>query len=182
MRATNILLSLTAALLIVGAGCNNVPADTSTNTGAIALPGDSSAANVNSSADASTPATAKIDGTWKTYTNASLGYGFKWPTTGRYAPMWSASFAKDGNSSIKDGCYVTADGKSETISVEGSSFCHTSDTAKDDSSATDYYVTKKGGQYVVLTFTKNKDAAKNFSWNDYRATLAQIVSTYAITK
>jgi hypothetical protein len=182
MRAPKMLLSFTAALLIVGAGCDAVPTDTNTNAGSLVLPSQSDASNVNASDSTPAATDTKMDDTWKTYANAALGYSFKWPSVGRYAPKWDASFAKEGDARIKDGCLVAAEGKTDTFSVGDNAFCHTSTESKDGASTTDYYVTKKADQYVVLTFTKTKDALKDFSWSEYHSLLAQIVGTYSTSK
>lgn len=186
MRAQKILLSLTAvtaALLIVGAGCDTATTDTNTNSGSLVLPSDSSAADVNAPSESVAAPADSASGTdasanLETYTNSGLGYSFKWPKTGRYAPKWSVGVAKEGDATIKDGCYVAADGKTDTVAAGDTSFCHTAVDAADGASTTDYYVTKKGSVYVVLTFTKQKDAGKDFSWTDYRAGLGQIISSY----
>ncbi len=182
MRAPKILASLTCALLIVGAGCESAPTDTNTNSGSLVLPSESSS-DVNAPAmttDTNKPAAA--DDSMKTYSNAALGYSFQWPATGRYAPMWDTSVASKGDARFKDSCFVAADGKTDSLTAGGATFCHTAVDAKDGASATDYYVTEKSGQYVVLTFTKKKDAFKDFSWTDYRAGLAKIVGSYSTSK
>src|SRR5690606_38079230 len=107
------LAFLAASLLIIGAGCPKSNVSTNTNE-ALVLPsenGSESSAETSTDTETetdteSTDVTGAGDNAWQTYTNAALGFSFNWPDKGRYAPTWEVTFSKDGDESVKDGCYV----------------------------------------------------------------------------
>jgi len=178
MQNPKILAALAAVLLLVGAGCAKTEVTSNTNE-TLVIP-DSSSNNESESgseseAEAETKpeanAVSAADG-WQTYTNAALGFSFNWPSKGRYAPTWEVKFAKEGDASVKDGCFV-ATGATNSKSGE---FCHAS-VAPAAGEAKDYFTTTINGQHVTLAFTK-KESGKDFSWSDYQEELEQIVSSF----
>jgi hypothetical protein len=102
-----------------------------------------------------------IDETWKTYTNAAVGFSFQWPTRGRYAPEWEVKFVKEGDAHVDDGCYLTEDYPRRAqdeyqLEAGGVRFCHTRyhDAGAGQVYYVDYYLGKVKNTWVLLTFTK----------------------------
>ncbi len=120
----------------------------------------------------------EIDETWETYVNKSYGFTFNWPTRGRYAPQWSVTFIKNDDERL-DGDCIKATSDPTKLIVSETEFCHTSTTAENNASASDYFITKIADHYTLLTFTKdNSQTPEGFSWEDYRLHLDNIISTY----
>jgi len=102
-----------------------------------------------------------VDATWKTYTNNALHFSFQYPTKGSYAPGWNVTFVKATDPAMQNDCYAPSNMQtnlpSQMKDVSGVSFCHTSyaEGAAGSQYLTDYYATKIGTQYVLITFTKH---------------------------
>jgi hypothetical protein len=112
-----------------------------------------------------------IDDTWKTYTNKSSEFSFQWPTKGRYAPTWDASYAET------DPCT-----EGETKILNGNTFCHQMSAFRsDDLILTHIYTIPFGKKFIVITFTK-KAAQAGFDEATFDAHLDQIMSTFAFKK
>ncbi len=197
MKRISLAIATVFSFALFGAGCASQ--QSSAPQPQPVKPGAPSAA-----APSTTPVTANmptIDETWKTYNNAALKFAFQYPTKGKYAPTWNVSFVREGDVQIKDGCMLSnADEETEakTLQVGNVSFCHSAfgSGAAGSFYMEDYYVTKNGNQYVVITFTKKltnsgtlgcANANENpwtlggcapFSQTEYRAFLDQVVSTF----
>lgn len=201
MKRISFAIATVVSLALFGAGCTakqpaprvplNTPPKPSPQATAPAAPSTTPSANL--------PA---IDETWKTYASASLHFGFQYPTRGSYAPTWNVTYVREGDLEMKDGCKLSnanEDQPATTIQVGNTTFCHSafSSGAAGSLYLEDYYATKNGNQYIVITFTKKltnssilgcANADKNpytagacslFSTTDYRAFLDQIVNTFA---
>jgi hypothetical protein len=145
--------------------------------------------------------TVQLDDTWKTYTNAALGFSFRWPSKGRYAPDWEVRFFGENSDKMQDGCFdegAVERNPSAQVTVGGVGFCHSSfeEGAAGSRYLVDHYATKKGSQYVVISFTKRTTSAAalgctgfelsaspaacvEFDEKAYLELLNQIVSTFA---
>ena len=126
----------------------------------------------------------EVDETWQTYTNKALSFEFQWPTKGRYAPEWSVEFRKSDDSTIAHGCVY--DSKTYGSDSMYKDFCHTTSVIETDAiERTDYFATKKGNQYIVVTFFKKlypDEKYKANSHDDYEAMLETIMSTFKYTE
>jgi hypothetical protein len=141
---------------------------------------------------AASTATFEIDDTWQTYSNKSLGFEFRWPTKGTYAPHWSVDVYQPGDTAVKDGCVVDINNVSKS---EYKGFCHTiSQNDSGEMPRTDYFSIKNGKQYAVITFTKQlyatpdtcktngitatQNSCRLFVPEDYEALLETIMATF----
>lgn len=103
---------------------------------------------------------AAIDDTWGSYTNRAGTFSFRYPTRGRYAPEWEVSYIAADDTNLSGDCYTgngSSRGTQSTLSVNGTSFCH---TKTDDPGAgqhyySDYYLANVAGTRVLFTFTKH---------------------------
>jgi len=136
-----------------------------------------------------TAALPAIDDTWKTYANKALGFSFQYPTKGRYSPLWEVTFVGENDSKIQDGCLIYGGKHVDSYTTPGgTAFCHKYQDLQGDTDvdlrAEDYYSTRIGKQYIVITFTKDYKATVKpvFNIDAYRAQLDQIVSTFAYEK
>lgn len=181
MRVSKKLITLAAALLLVGAGCSsNAPANTD---GTAEKTADvAKEAPTTEKDEAKTPSTTvAIDDTWQPYVNKALNFEFKTPTKGRNAPRWEVTFVAEAEAKIKDGCMVIDGGTAKKTTVGGTEFCHSMSAV--GTTATDHYATKNGSRYVVITFTKvPPTGVTDFSWDEYRDHLDQIMSTFTYAK
>ena len=130
-----------------------------------------------------------VDDTWQTYTNKSLGFDFRWPTKGIYAPTWEQKTLKNDDQLIKESC--AADGGAfANAGYQG--YCHSESTTEVTSNETrvDQYIWKKGGNYIAIIFTKNlykipgcksislsKSSCVEFKPDTYQALLDTSIST-----
>jgi hypothetical protein len=130
-----------------------------------------------------------VDDTWQTYTNKSLGFDFRWPTKGIYAPTWEQKTLKNDDQLIKESC--AADGGAfATGGYQG--YCHSFSTVEvtSNESRVDQYIWKKGGNYIAIIFTKNlykvsgcksislsKSSCVEFKPETYQALLDTSIST-----
>jgi len=109
-------------------------------------------------------------------------------------------FAQENDPAVKDGCYQPLDSaglpaNTEKFDVGGVSFCHVSVTegAAGTSYLNDYFATKKGNQYIVISFNKrayggdlckdgapstNSQACVPFNPNDYQSLLKTVVGSF----
>ncbi len=133
---------------------------------------------------ASSTSTFTVDDTWQTYSNKALSFEFRWPTKGRYAPEWSVEFRKSDDPTIKDGCVT--DSKTLNSETKFQDFCHTTSVIETDAvERTDYFATKKGNQYIVVSFFKKLYPGEKYKANsaaDYEAMLQTIMSTFKYTE
>jgi hypothetical protein len=175
MNAKKSIVALGLALVITGAGCSKGAKDaekTSEETVASA-PGITVTTTTDAAETTATPAlSATADATWQTYTSRDGSWKFLWPTKGSMAPRWEADIASE----TKDGCY--GEGEQRRVKLGDAEFCHTGTRAS--GLATDHYVTKRGEQYVRLTFTKK--GGDTFDWSAYSAFLDQVVGTFKSLK
>lgn len=201
---TKFLLGLLGVFALFGAGCSvsrpaseTLPSATTTELSlpsAISTEPEPSVSTPES--PSSTQTTVTIDDTWKTYQNKALGFEFKWPTKGKYAPEWEVKFLKE--TEVQDGCYP-GDAESvekKQITVNGVEFCVTSEMGAAAGSRyfSDYYVTKKDKTFILLQFKKrvvsggplgcsfelsaSSSACIPFLEAEYRATLDAMISTF----
>lgn len=168
---------LAGSLLLVGAGCApSAPSES---------PADSAPVDTSAQVDAAKDAVADltktlVDDTWQKYTNSALNFSFDWPTKGRYAPRWEVKFLEDAQ--VKDGCLANELMTTRKVMAGDQEFCHSTGEIADNE-ATDYYVTKVGSRHVAIVFSKDSSGAgSDFSWDEYRAHLDQIVSTFKLAK
>lgn len=212
---TKFLFPAFALVAWLGAGCLGAapaqPGPTGT-TSAPVPPVPSASPTVTSSSPvppaSGTPSTTStpvvVDDAWRTYTNDALDFTFKTPVKGSYAPTWEVTFVRDNDPLIRNGCLIPL-GRELTapelnFPVNGLSFCRTSfaEGAAGSHYLSDYFVTKKGNQYIVLLFTKRLSSASAmdcafsaefpystspnacvaFKSNEYGALLYTIVSTF----
>lgn len=112
------------ALVLVGAGCS-LGSETKTETEMPPVPVVKTETKTEtktevktetspSSGETQTLTPATTDDTWKTYTNAALGFSFMWPTKGRYAPEWEVKVYDLKNPNIPE-CFLTAQYETEPI-------------------------------------------------------------------
>jgi len=105
--------------------------------------------------------TIAADGTWQMYTSKTLGFTFRWPTRGSYAPTWEVKLLKASNREIKNGCDIGKNlplKKPEQITTRsGVTFCHTSavDAGAGQFYFVDAFATHIDGTIVVITLTKH---------------------------
>lgn len=111
---------------------------------------------------------------------------------------------KEGDSKIKDGCFASDDsgvlGSSEGFQVNDIHFCHTSysESGAGNHYVSDFYATKKGGQFIVISLKKHLTSAGALNCNfvaqypyslnpsscipfkqaEYNALLKTIISTF----
>ncbi len=185
MIASSKLATLALALILVGAGCASKPATqdaqepsaapTETSSGDTMDGGSAQEANVRAIDTA-----VETDDTWRTYVNQALGFEFMWPTAGRYAPLWEVQFVT--NERLVDGCFASDLMEHRKVSVRDVVFCHSTDEAS-DGVLTDYYVTTIENTNAMIVFTKSAAGmGPDFSREEYRAHLNEIVSTFRSTK
>ncbi|MEK7073316.1 MAG: hypothetical protein AAB974_02665 [Patescibacteria group bacterium] len=173
MRISHSLAVSSLAVLLLGAGCTqaaepaaNAPVVNrpTTNAPAANTPAN---ANVNAPAPAAgvrdLPAATGVDGTWKTYSNAVLGFSFQTPTKGKYAPEWEVKFIAATDTHLQDGCYsdiyettTGREGTPERVSVGAREFCHASmgDGFAGGFGYVDTYTTQIDGRSVAVIFRK----------------------------
>lgn len=172
------LLALAAALLLVGAGCASAPAVTDEPADVITEETSTEEAGATETpapeAEDVAVAPIEIDDTWQTYTSRAGDWQFQWPTKGRYAPQWEASFAPE----TEDGCY--GDGERTRLQVGDAEFCRAS--SRDGALAIDRYVTERGGQKILLTFIKEAKSFSEADWKGYSSFLDQVVGTFKVVK
>lgn len=144
-----------------------------------------------------------IDGTWKTYSNASLKFSFQYPTRGRYAPEWNVSVMHADDARLEGNC-LKPEAQARTINgslvVGDSTFCivRTVDAGAGQRYYADAFTAPLGDRIVLITFNKrlaNGDLFEDESCHGktvissgttcilfdealYRAHLNQIVSTF----
>jgi hypothetical protein len=199
------------ALAILGAGCSSAPTTTSTDnaststttttTPPASTDTSGSTTTTQNASGSLTPATT--DATWQTYTNVSLGFSFKYPTKGTYAPQWTVKFYKDTDTAISGGCLAASGAQANPSSmpmVGSQMFCHTSasEGAAGSTYFTDNYATAIGHTVVVIAFTKRvtnsglipncsakfsavSTACVPFDLTAYEAALDGIVGTFTLT-
>lgn len=149
----------------------------------------------------------EIDATWQTYTNASLGFSFRYPTKGRYAPTWGVTFVKTDDPKMQGGCYqgdANPRQNAGTLLVGDKQFCVTryEDAGAGQRGMTDFYAVEHKGTIVLISFSKQFSNGDNFEDESchgqlvissgttctpvdigiYNATLDQIVGTFQETK
>ncbi|MCR4256514.1 MAG: hypothetical protein NUW08_02305 [Candidatus Uhrbacteria bacterium] len=150
---------------------------------------------------------APIDDTWKTYTNGSLTFSFRYPTRGRYAPTWGVTFVKTDDAKMQDGCYqgdANPRQNAGTLFVGDKKFCVTryEDAGAGQRGLTDFYAVEQKGTIVLIAFSKQFANGDNFEDESchgklvvasgtsctpvdigvYNATLDQIVGTFQETE
>lgn len=204
------MIALLGFTVLLGAGCwsasdSNPPAGSPATPTPPGTPATSTTPPTSDNGSVTPPTegawmNVRMDDTWKTYTNAALKFSFQWPTRGSLAPQWSVKFAKAEDPAIKEGCYQPMDssGLPSTKAMfngTGVSFCHVSvqEGAAGTTHVNDYFATKNGNQYVVVSFTKqayggdlckdgsmstNNQACVPFNSADYQNLLLRIVSTF----
>lgn len=224
------LAAVCSILAVMGAGCfgpDQTPTNTNTKTPPAAngdtkpsdtKPSDTTPAT--STPDTTTPPTTPdtgtnpdrvveekelpvIDGTWKTYTNASLNFSFQYPTRGRYAPEWNVSIMRADDARLENNCVkpeATARTSNGSLVVGDSTFCivRTVDAGAGQRYYADAFSAPRSDRVIVITFNKrlaNGDLFEDknchgktvissgttcilFDEALYRAHLNQIVSTY----
>ena len=167
-------VSLISLVLLFGAGCAATDfkiSDTGSSNSAPAITPSAETAMpaVNTSSTTpvmSTSSTVMVDDSWHTYTNAALKFSFQWPTKTIYAPHWKVTFEK-----------VEPCGTLGVIQdVRGVSFCHKH--VQEGNIITDYYATKNGELYVLITFTNSSTGIPSFKLDEYQAMLSTIISTF----
>jgi len=195
MKSTSLLAlgGSLGLLVLLGLGCQSnqptsepTPAVQPSASTTVETPSSTSPVAINASTTVALPA---IDNTWKTYENKALGFSFQWPTKGKYAPQWNEETVKTDDSRLKDGCLIVQPllmhGEPAHVTLNGTEFCHTITIEGTAGTAhrSDDYLTKNGGQYILITFTKAYvDDASKFDTAAYGAHLDQIVSTFAYQK
>lgn len=170
MRTPRLLIIYTITLLLLGFGCsktaepvaNTPPANRPTMNAPTVNAPKVNAPAAPASGARELPAATGIDNTWKTYTNAALGFSFQTPTKGRYAPTWEVSFLKSDDAHIVDGCYVpdaNPDGAPERVAARApvTEFCI---SASGDAGAGNFYVirdavTRINNTYVRINFVNH---------------------------
>lgn len=166
------IASFTLMLAAVGAGCasddattppestppaatstmpNQPSSPTSSDSGTPVIP-DSSATSVN-------PGSVDTTG-WETYTNATIGYSFQYPTKGTFAPEFNVQTLPNTHPFIKDGCYDNGDlgpmAQTDRVAIGGETFCRTRtlEGAAGSTYNNEYWVTSRGNWSSVIIFTK----------------------------
>ncbi|MFA6430011.1 MAG: hypothetical protein WCV84_05990 [Patescibacteria group bacterium] len=112
-----------------------------------------------------------VDDTWGTYTNKALGFSFRWPNKGRYAPTWEVTFVKEQAP------------LAQLLLINGIEFSHdasTSETVEDKLTFSDRFTTKKGDKIILISFEKTYPKANEaqFDVKAYQDHLLQILSTF----
>jgi len=224
----NKLFSALAIVALFGAGCFSAtveetpekptppkPVPTQTPTPAPAVDGDGMDGDITDDTsmedskmkEPDKTALVPIDDTWQTYSSKTINVEFRWPTKGSYAPEWEVTFVKDGDSTIANGCY-TGTGESSSApnhftNANGIEFCQTSygEGAAGNYYLSDYFATKKGSQYILITIKKHLYSSGNldcsfkneypystngttciaFKQAEYNAVLNTMISTYKNT-
>ena len=130
-----------------------------------------------------------VDETWQTYQNKSLGFEFRWPTKGIYAPTWEQKTLGKDDQLIMESC-AAKDGAFATGGYQG--YCHSFSTVEvtNNESRVDQYIWKRGGDYIAIVFTKNlykisgcrsislsKNSCVEFKPETYQALLDTSIST-----
>lgn len=102
---------------------------------------------------------AQTDDTWKTYTNAALGFSFQTPTKGRYAPQWEVKVIRDDAPEVSDG-YSAEGGTIDSVrfgnTPDRQEFYVNYGTKEADGIVylSDAYSTYIGRSVVVIIFSK----------------------------
>lgn len=203
---TNINVSTGAKANVNGAAAVNAGVNANVSAGANVNANVNSNTNVPSGEVRDLPAATGVDATWQTYNNAALGFTFKTPTKGRYAPTWEVRFLAENDTDVENGCYITAQNQAVEavrLRVGDAVFCQTAtnEGAAGSVYVTRHVVTKKGTRYILLAFTKravnagmldcatqpesglsvSSDACIPFDMAAYDAQIEQIISTFAFT-
>ncbi len=101
------------------------------------------------------------------YANKALGFTFRYPTKGRYAPEWEMSIVREDDARMKEGCFFdeqTDPGTEKRMTINGREFCrtHAVDPAAGSRYYTYHYATKFGSSYAILSFTKRAVNGDNY--------------------
>lgn len=170
------LLAVASVLALAGAGCSSEPTQPSqpqepTQPPAeIQTPPGSDDHTMTPPASTSTVPSSvlpTIDDTWKTYTNSTLNFSFKYPTKGTYAPTWGVNILNQNDPKVQNGCYV-GDGNPRQnkgeLQVGDTTFCVTryEDAGAGQRYETDYYLGGLNGRIVLITFSKHLSVGDNF--------------------
>ncbi len=182
-----------AFVVLSGAGCASAP-----------VPAPVPASSAETPAVTPSPLPV-IDATWKTYTNGALGFSFRYPTRGTYAPTWKMILPGKNDPKITNGCYSSVESipngeAPRNLTIDGVTFCHTraGDGFTGHIGYEDNYLVQLNGQWVLFSFEKTVtngsmyDAEQypacqgkyvtspcvEFNETDYLAHLDQIVGTF----
>lgn len=160
-------------LTFLGAGCTQTPISSDPNNGSPTEP---------TAQDDRVLTAAQTDETWKTYTNARLGFSFQYPTKGKYAPQWEVKVFPESATEVWRGCYAAEgmpnDHFKRGVTKDGREFClsHGTEGAAGSAYFNDTYSTQIGKSIAVIVFSKKalmadvgdckKAAGQNF-WSEF---------------
>lgn len=216
---TSLLPAAMAALMLLGAGCGDAPETPAANAPGTDAPVTADRPPVDVPVTdvppamppgqevRALPAATGVDETWETYTNRALGFTFRAPTRGRYAPTWEVTFVAEGDAAIVDGCYqdgAREDRTSERLSTDGVTFCRSfsREGAAGSVFLTQHVVTKMGPRYAHLAFTKkatnagmlecptppasglsvSSEACVPFALDEFDAQIEAIIATFRLVE
>lgn len=189
--------AMVATIALLGAGCAN-----STNTDTSSpLPGSSPTPTSTATPTPSTPsspsnsvpsgsneyqstitASSTLDTTgWQDYTNKTLGFSFKYPIRGSYAPEFTVKLLPLTSPEIVNDCVATSSASNSSerrVTVNGTAFCRTSGVKEGGQISEDVWVTKTPAWFAVITFTKAHPTERPFNVDAYNRQLEAILSTF----